>query len=80
MRFGEDHPADALSLQLDLPFLARPFTADEVARATTLASQNRTKLEGPVLPIQVLGSGTAVIGMSATSLPPMKLPFESLYA
>lgn len=41
----------------DLPFLARPFTADEVGRARTLADQNRTRLEGPVLPIQVLGSG-----------------------
>jgi acetamidase/formamidase len=41
----------------DLPFLARPFTADEVGRAKTLAEQNRTRLEGPVLPIQVLGSG-----------------------
>jgi acetamidase/formamidase len=41
----------------DLPFLARPFTADAVARAKTLADQNQTRLEGPVLPIQVLGSG-----------------------
>lgn len=41
----------------DLPFLARPFTADEVARAKALAETNRTRLEGPVLPIQVLGSG-----------------------
>jgi acetamidase/formamidase len=41
----------------DLPFLARPFTADEVGRAKTLAEENRTRLEGPVLPIQVLGSG-----------------------
>jgi acetamidase/formamidase len=41
----------------DLPFLARPFTGDEVARGRALAEQNRTRLEGPVLPIQVLGSG-----------------------
>jgi acetamidase/formamidase len=41
----------------DLPFLARPFSADEVARAKTLAAANDTTLEGPVLPIQVLGSG-----------------------
>lgn len=41
----------------DLPFLARPFSADEVARAQALAAANRTILEGPVLPIQVLGSG-----------------------
>ena len=41
----------------DLPLLARPFSADEVARAKALAETNRTRLEGPVLPIQVLGSG-----------------------
>ena len=41
----------------DLPFLARPFTADEVARGKALAETHRTTLEGPVLPIQVLGSG-----------------------
>jgi len=41
----------------DLPFLARPFTGDEVARARALAEANRTRLEGPVLPLQVLGSG-----------------------
>ncbi|MGZ5297904.1 MAG: acetamidase/formamidase family protein, partial [Actinomycetota bacterium] len=41
----------------DLPFLAKPFSADEVARGRALAEANRTKLEGPVLPIQVLGSG-----------------------
>jgi len=41
----------------DLPFLARPFSAGEVARAKALAEANRTRLEGPVLPIQVLGSG-----------------------
>ncbi len=41
----------------DLPFLAKPFTADEVARARRLAEANRTVLEGPVLPLQVLGSG-----------------------
>lgn len=41
----------------DLPFLARPFRADEVARARKLAAANATMLEGPVLPIQVLGSG-----------------------
>jgi acetamidase/formamidase len=41
----------------DLPFLARPFSADEVQRAKQLAEANHTLLEGPVLPIQVLGSG-----------------------
>jgi acetamidase/formamidase len=41
----------------DLPFLARPFTADEVARGRALAQAHRTSLEGPVLPLQVLGSG-----------------------
>jgi formamidase len=41
----------------DLPFLARPFTADEVTRARALAQVNATTLEGPVLPVQVLGSG-----------------------
>jgi acetamidase/formamidase len=41
----------------DLPFLARPFTTDEVARARALAEANKTRLEGPVLPLQVLGSG-----------------------
>jgi acetamidase/formamidase len=41
----------------DLPFLARPFSADEVARAKTLAEANDTRLEGPMLPVQVLGSG-----------------------
>jgi formamidase len=40
----------------DLPFLARPFTAGEVARARALAAGNATDLEGPVLPVQVLGS------------------------
>ena len=44
----------------DLPFLARPFTADEVARGKALASANATSLEGPVLPVQVLGSGPFV--------------------
>ncbi|HMK93131.1 MAG TPA: acetamidase/formamidase family protein, partial [Thermoleophilia bacterium] len=44
----------------DLPFLARPFTADEVARARALAETNRTTLEGPVLPLQVLGSGAYI--------------------
>ncbi len=44
----------------DLPFLAQPFRADEVARARALAEQHRTLLEGPVLPIQVLGSGLYV--------------------
>ncbi|HEU4514047.1 MAG TPA: acetamidase/formamidase family protein [Nocardioidaceae bacterium] len=41
----------------DLPFLARPFTADEVARGKALAAANATTLEGPMLPVQVLGSG-----------------------
>lgn len=41
----------------DLPFLARPFSADEVERGRALAAAHDTKLEGPVLPIQVLGSG-----------------------
>ena len=41
----------------DLPFLARPFTADEVARGQALAAANATSLEGPMLPVQVLGSG-----------------------
>jgi acetamidase/formamidase len=41
----------------DLPFLARPFSAEEVTRAKALAEANATRLEGPVLPIQVLGSG-----------------------
>ena len=41
----------------DLPFLARPFSADEVTRGQTLAAANATALEGPVLPVQVLGSG-----------------------
>jgi len=44
----------------DLPFLARPFSADEVARGRALAEENRTKLEGPVLPVQVLGSGAFI--------------------
>jgi acetamidase/formamidase len=41
----------------DLPFLARPFSATEVARAQALATENATSLEGPMLPVQVLGSG-----------------------
>ena len=41
----------------DLPFLARPFTGEEVSRGKALAAANATTLEGPVLPIQVLGSG-----------------------
>lgn len=41
----------------DLPFLARPFSADEVARGRSLAERNATELEGPMLPVQVLGSG-----------------------
>jgi len=41
----------------DLPFLARPFTAAEVGRGQALAAEHRGRLEGPVLPIQVLGSG-----------------------
>ena len=44
----------------DLPFLARPFTPDEVERGKALASANATSLEGPVLPVQVLGSGPFV--------------------
>ena len=44
----------------DLPFLARPFSADEVARGKALAAENATTLEGPVLPVQVLGSGPFV--------------------
>lgn len=44
----------------DLPFLARPFSADEVARAKDLAAANDTSLEGPMLPVQVLGSGPMV--------------------
>lgn len=44
----------------DLPFLARPFSADEVARARSLAEANGTTLEGPMLPVQVLGSGPAL--------------------
>jgi acetamidase/formamidase len=44
----------------DLPFLARPFTEDEVGRARALAAENATTLEGPVLPVQVLGSGPFV--------------------
>lgn len=41
----------------DLPFLARPFSAEEVERGRSLAEANSTTLEGPMLPIQVLGSG-----------------------
>ncbi|HEU4514953.1 MAG TPA: acetamidase/formamidase family protein [Nocardioidaceae bacterium] len=41
----------------DLPFLARPFSADEVSRGQALAAANDTTLEGPMLPLQVLGSG-----------------------
>lgn len=41
----------------DLPFLARPFTAEEVARGKALAELHATVLEGPVFPVQVLGSG-----------------------
>jgi acetamidase/formamidase len=44
----------------DLPFLARPFSADEVSRAKALAEANDTRLEGPMLPVQVLGSGPFV--------------------
>lgn len=44
----------------DLPFLARPFTADEVERGKSLAELHSTILEGPVLPVQVLGSGPFV--------------------
>jgi acetamidase/formamidase len=41
----------------DLPFLARPFSPDEVTRGQALAELHDTVLEGPVLPVQVLGSG-----------------------
>jgi acetamidase/formamidase len=41
----------------DLPFLAQPFSHDEIGRAKILAHANATSLEGPVLPIQILGSG-----------------------
>jgi formamidase len=44
----------------DLPFLARPFSPDEVARGKALAEANATTLEGPVLPVQVLGSGAFI--------------------
>lgn len=44
----------------DLPFLARPFSADEVARGRKLAAEHQTTLEGPVLPVQVLGSGAFI--------------------
>lgn len=44
----------------DLPFLLRPFTSDEVNSAKTLAEQNYTVLEGPVLPMQILGSGAFI--------------------
>ena len=44
----------------DLPFLLRPFTSDEVNTAKTLAEQNYTVLEGPVLPMQILGSGAFI--------------------
>jgi len=44
----------------DLPFLARPFTSEEVSRGRALAAANATTLEGPVLPVQVLGSGPFV--------------------
>jgi acetamidase/formamidase len=44
----------------DLPFLAQPFTLEEVERARALAEQHRTALEGPVLPVQVLGSGAFI--------------------
>jgi acetamidase/formamidase len=44
----------------DLPFLARPFSAAEVARGQALAAENATPLEGPMLPVQVLGSGPFV--------------------
>ncbi len=41
----------------DLPFLVKPFTSTEIDRAKALAKINNTTLEGPVLPIQFLGSG-----------------------
>jgi formamidase len=41
----------------DLPFLARPFTQPEQQAAARLARAHGTRLEGPVLPVQVLGSG-----------------------
>ncbi len=44
----------------DLPFLARPFTSEEVSKGKALASANATTLEGPMLPVQVLGSGPFV--------------------
>jgi len=44
----------------DLPFLARPFTSEEVSRGKALAAANATTLEGPMLPVQVLGSGPFV--------------------
>jgi formamidase len=41
----------------DLPFLARPFSAAETAQAEGLAARHGTTLGGPVLPVQILGSG-----------------------
>ncbi len=41
----------------DLPFLARPFTPAEQRAAARLAGAHGTSGEGPVLPVQVLGSG-----------------------
>ena len=41
----------------DLPYLARPFSRDEIEHGAALAGRNRTPLEPSVLPIQVLGSG-----------------------
>lgn len=44
----------------DLPFLARPLTDEERRIAAELAKRYDTPLEGPCLPIQVLGSGTFI--------------------
>ena len=35
----------------------RPFSAEETRQARNLAERNSTTLAGPVLPVQVLGSG-----------------------
>jgi acetamidase/formamidase len=46
-----------LPLVDDLPYLVRPFTAEERQTAAELAARHATPLEGPRLPIQVVGSG-----------------------